>query len=89
MEFQMTALVSFSLQGPDINLTPPGVIKLDPWLSPFKESLKKRYSNAQDWIKKIDETEGGLEKFSRVCRLHTFQLPPLTRAGIREVRNQP
>jgi len=43
-----------------------GVVKLDPWLSPFKESLKSRYAKAQDWIKKIDETEGGLEKFSRV-----------------------
>lgn len=42
-----------------------GVVKLDPWLAPFKESLKARYSNAQKWIKKIDETEGGLEKFSR------------------------
>ena len=42
-----------------------GVIKMDPWLSPFKEELKKRYSKAQDWIKKIDETEGGLDKFSR------------------------
>jgi len=39
---------------------------MDPWLSPFKEELKKRYSKAQDWIKKIDETEGGLDKFSRV-----------------------
>ncbi|KAH6717602.1 alpha-glucan branching enzyme [Leptodontidium sp. MPI-SDFR-AT-0119] len=42
-----------------------GVVKMDPWLSPFKEELKKRYSKAQDWIKKIDETEGGLDKFSR------------------------
>lgn len=42
-----------------------GVIKMDPWLAPFKEELKSRYSKAQDWIKKIDETEGGLEKFSR------------------------
>ncbi|KAL8729224.1 MAG: hypothetical protein Q9166_004845 [cf. Caloplaca sp. 2 TL-2023] len=42
-----------------------GVVQLDPWLSPFKESLRSRYSHAQKWIKKIDETEGGLEKFSR------------------------
>jgi 1,4-alpha-glucan branching enzyme len=42
-----------------------GVIKLDPWLEPFRESLKARYSRAQQWIKTIDETEGGLEKFSR------------------------
>ena len=42
-----------------------GVIKLDPWLEPFKDALRSRYSNAQKWIKTIDETEGGLEKFSR------------------------
>lgn len=47
-------------------LTPSGVIQLDPWLGPFKEPLKQRYSKAQEWIKTIDETEGGLEKFSRV-----------------------
>lgn len=43
-----------------------GVIKQDPWLEPFKDSLKHRFAKAQEWIKKIDETEGGLEKFSRV-----------------------
>lgn len=42
-----------------------GVVKLDPWLSPFKDALRKRYNKAQKWIKDIDETEGGLEKFSR------------------------
>jgi hypothetical protein len=47
-------------------LTASGVIKLDPWLSPFKESLRHRYKKAQDWIATINETEGGLEKFSRV-----------------------
>lgn len=48
-----------------------GVIQLDPWLEPFKESLKSRYSKAQQWIKTIDESEGGLEKFSRVRTHHT------------------
>lgn len=43
-----------------------GVITLDPWLSPFKDSLKRRYSKAQDWIKTIQDTEGGLDKFSKV-----------------------
>jgi 1,4-alpha-glucan branching enzyme len=42
-----------------------GVVQLDPWLGPFKDSLRHRYKLAQDWIKTIDETEGGLEKFSR------------------------
>lgn len=42
-----------------------GVIQLDPWLSPFKEALRSRYSHAQRWIKTIDETEGGLGNFSK------------------------
>lgn len=48
-------------------LTSSGVLQLDPWLEPYKDALKTRYSYAQQWIKKIDELEGGLEKFSRVC----------------------
>ncbi|KAI9876033.1 MAG: alpha-1,4-glucan branching enzyme [Pleopsidium flavum] len=42
-----------------------GVVQLDPWLSPFKDALRSRYSHAQKWIKTINHTEGGLEKFSR------------------------
>jgi len=42
---------------------------LDPWLSPFKEPLKKRFAKAQEWISKLNETEGGLEKFSKVFGL--------------------
>ena len=43
-----------------------GVIKLDPYLSPFQEPLKRRYAKAQEWIKKLAELEGGIEKFSKV-----------------------
>ena len=42
-----------------------GVLQLDPWLEPFQGALKSRYSKAQHWIKTINETEGGLDKFSR------------------------
>jgi len=49
-----------------------GVVALDPWLGPYKDALRSRYSKAQEWIKKLNETEGGLEKFSRVrCDLFT------------------
>lgn len=71
---------------------PPGVLQLDPWLEPFQDALKRRYAKAQDWIKRINEVEGGLEKFSRVrvlspsscCRwmLTLVLLPP----GCREIR---
>lgn len=40
-------------------------MQFDPWLSPFKDALRNRYSRAQKWIKTIEETEGGLEKFSK------------------------
>ncbi|KAF4632758.1 hypothetical protein G7Y89_g5371 [Cudoniella acicularis] len=42
-----------------------GVVELDPWLAPFKDSLRDRYSKVRKWITTINETEGGLEKFSR------------------------
>lgn len=45
----------------------PGVVQIDPWLSPFQDALKRRVSKAKDWIKKIDETEGGLTKFTKAC----------------------
>jgi 1,4-alpha-glucan branching enzyme len=47
---------------------------MDGYLEPFKASLQSRFAKAQQWIKKIDETEGGLEKFSRVRKLHLQQL---------------
>ena len=51
-----------------------GVVKLDPWLSPFKDSLRSRYSHAQKWIRTLDETEGGLEKFSRGREKYGFNI---------------
>ena len=55
-------------------LTASGVVQLDPWLSPFKDALRSRYSRAQRWIKTIDETEGGLEKFSRGWEKYGFNV---------------
>lgn len=54
---------------------PKGIVQLDPYLEPFSGALKSRYAKAQQWIKTINDTEGGLEKFSRVsttqCTLST------------------
>lgn len=55
----------------------PGVLSLDPWLEPYKDALKSRFSYAQSWVTKINEAEGGLEKFSRVCLLETRALHTL------------
>lgn len=67
-----------------------GVLQLDPWLEPFQDALKRRYAKAQDWIKSIDDNEGGLEKFSRVRVLPTLLLPPdadFVAAATRALRN--
>ncbi|KAG9236137.1 alpha-glucan branching enzyme [Amylocarpus encephaloides] len=42
-----------------------GVVQLDPWLEPFKDSLRDRHRKVQRWMDVINQTEGGLEKFSR------------------------
>ncbi|THC99792.1 hypothetical protein EYZ11_000722 [Aspergillus tanneri] len=42
-----------------------GVIELDPWLEPFREALQRRFRFVESWVKAIDETEEGLEKYSR------------------------
>ncbi len=42
-----------------------GIVQLDPYLEPFSGALKSRYAKAQQWINTINDTEGGLEKFSR------------------------
>lgn len=52
----------------------PGVVKFDPWLAPFADAIKERYKNAQSWIKKLQESEGGLEKFSRGIELFGFNV---------------
>ncbi|KAG0378707.1 alpha-1,4-glucan branching enzyme [Mortierella sp. AD032] len=41
-----------------------GVIKLDPWLSPYKSALQERYAGFQKWKHTIEEA-GGYDKFSR------------------------
>lgn len=50
---------------PKTRLNSIGVVQLDPWLSPFKDALRARYSHAQKWMKTLDDTEGGLNNFSK------------------------
>ena len=52
----------------------PGIVQLDGYLEPFKGALQSRFAKAQKWIKTIDETEGGLEKFSRASISETWRL---------------
>ena len=49
-----------------LTIGPSGVTAIDPWLSPFKDALKRRFAKSKEWIEKIEATEGGLDKFSKV-----------------------
>jgi len=51
-----------------------GIIQLDGYLEPFKGALQSRFAKAQNWIKTIDESEGGLEKFSRGYEIYGFNV---------------
>ncbi|KAL1923064.1 uncharacterized protein VTP21DRAFT_9440 [Calcarisporiella thermophila] len=53
-----------------------GVVQIDPWLAPFSDSLRKRYSHYRDWVQKIDETMGGYDKFTRGFEYFGFNLTP-------------
>ncbi|KAJ5946322.1 1-4-alpha-glucan-branching enzyme [Penicillium verhagenii] len=54
-----------SLEAADIPADGTGVLKLDPWLEPHADVLKHRYSLVKKWTNDIDQSEGGLEKFSK------------------------
>lgn len=41
------------------------LINLDPWLEPFKDVLRKRYSNYRKWADNILLHEGGYDEFTR------------------------
>ncbi|CAD6505786.1 BgTH12-01273 [Blumeria graminis f. sp. triticale] len=70
--------------GTEIPKDGTGVVKLDPWLSPFSDSLKSRYTKAQDWIKVIEDTEGGLEQFSRGTEKFGFNIDEQNNITYRE-----
>lgn len=67
MTSRKMALVSFSTVAYSSNADHLGVVKLDPWLEPFSDTLKRRYARAREWMDRIKSSEGGLEKFSRVA----------------------
>lgn len=43
-----------------------GVIKQDPYLEPFRDVLRRRFAKTQEWVKTINDTEGGMEKYTKV-----------------------
>ncbi|PWW74916.1 glycoside hydrolase family 13 protein [Tuber magnatum] len=42
-----------------------GIVEMDPWLGPFKDDLRHRFSKANEWIQKLNSHEGGLKEFSK------------------------
>ncbi|KAL7948175.1 hypothetical protein V8C42DRAFT_351467 [Trichoderma barbatum] len=61
-----------------------GVIQLDPWLAPFGDTLKRRYYKAQEWIKSIDDNEGGFDKFSKGTDIFGFNVDEKNNVTYRE-----
>ena len=45
-----------------------GIVEMDPWLGPFKDDLRRRFSKANEWIQKLNGHEGGLKEFSKVSQ---------------------
>lgn len=41
------------------------LIDLDPWLGPYREPLQKRYDLYANWYQKIQDSEGGLDQFTK------------------------
>lgn len=57
-----------------------GIVKLDPYLAPFTRDIARRYAITQDWIKRLEEDEGGLLAFSEGFKEYGFQVDPVTNA---------
>jgi len=53
-----------------------GVVNIDPWLKPYSEALRHRYSAYENWVNTLNQHEGGLEKFSRGYEKMGFQVLP-------------
>ncbi|CAG9980814.1 unnamed protein product [Clonostachys byssicola] len=51
-----------------------GVVKLDPWLEPFSDALRRRFSKTQQWIQTINDSEGGIDKFSKGFNHYGFTI---------------
>ncbi|KAJ3045072.1 alpha-1,4-glucan branching enzyme [Rhizophlyctis rosea] len=48
------------------------LIKLDPYLSPFKGAIEYRYNKYKEWLENITQHEGGIDKFTRAYEYFGF-----------------
>jgi len=51
-----------------------GVVKIDPWLEPWSEALRRRYSAFTAWVDTINKSEGGLATFAHGYTKLGFQV---------------
>jgi len=52
------------------------LIKLDPWLSPFKHSLLTRYNLFAKWLNDFQKNENGIENFAKGYEHMGFNVTP-------------
>ncbi|KAA1063978.1 alpha-1,4-glucan branching enzyme [Puccinia graminis f. sp. tritici] len=57
--------VFLPIQGWRNNPEKPQLVIDDPWLEPFTQTIEARIQKFKEWQAKIDETEGGLDPFSK------------------------
>ena len=50
------------------------MIKNDPYLEPFEESIRKRFNQTKQWIETIEKNEGSLDQFSKGYEKYGFQV---------------
>ncbi|KAK7207379.1 putative glycogen branching enzyme GbeA [Myxozyma melibiosi] len=51
-----------------------GILKIDPWLEPFKGDLVTRHKTATDLLEQLEQNEGGIIKFSEGYNYYGFQI---------------
>ncbi|GAA5923729.1 1,4-alpha-glucan branching enzyme [Sporobolomyces koalae] len=67
-----------------VDTTPPkpqskfAVIQEDEYLEPFESAIQKRNDKFDDWVAKINQHEGGFERFSRGYEKFGFIVDPTT-----------
>ncbi|KAI9360401.1 family 13 glycoside hydrolase [Zopfochytrium polystomum] len=59
---------------PDASVQELAVVVDDPYLSPYKDALRHRLDLAHSWLRKIDETENGVENFTKGYRRFGFNV---------------
>jgi hypothetical protein len=52
------------------------IIKDDDYLKPFQETMEYRVKCSDDWIAKINESEGGVDAFTRGYEMFGFIITP-------------